>query len=53
MAHFPRARDDVLLVRVEEREGQPVLDADEADRGGAGEQCPEREPPVAPPARLS
>jgi hypothetical protein len=52
MAHVPGTRDDALLVRVEKREGKPVLDADEADRGGAGEECPEGEPPVAPAARL-
>ena len=52
MTHVPGARDDALLVRVEKREGKPVLDADEADRGGADEECPEGEPPVAPPARL-
>ena len=49
MGHPPRARDDVLLVRVEQvAERQAVLDPDQAQRGREAEQRKERaRPPEA------
>ena len=40
---LPRARDDVLLVRVEQRQRQPESRADRPKRGGDAEDQPERD----------
>ena len=46
--HLPRARDDALLVRAEQREGQAVADADQTQRCRAGEDRGEGDARPAP-----
>ena len=47
--HAPRARNDVGLVRIQNRERQPVAHADESERGGEHEDRREGDPASRPP----